>query len=138
HWDSMLQATVFAADDPVLALAAHRIIYGDVDLADVSAERVAGVLLSTLRQLDRIELLMTGPAAGVGSGEIRRVQSVKESPHVLEQQASTSVAARPGVLKAAASRFAWSRRPKIRRKGTPGVDSNAELPSVVRDESGTR
>lgn len=80
RYGNLLQGTLIADPDPVVALWAHRVIYGDAELTDVAAERVAAVAVSILREGDRPRRMMTGHAAGQGEGPIEPVAASPVPP----------------------------------------------------------
>jgi FkbM family methyltransferase len=77
RYGNIFQGTLLAERDPMVALGAHRVVYGDAELGDVAPERVAALVLSVLREGHRFERLMTGPAAGLGR---KPVEPVAASP----------------------------------------------------------
>jgi FkbM family methyltransferase len=70
RYGNVFQGTLLAETDPVVALGAHRVVYGDAELTDVAPERVAALAASILDEGDRFRRLMTGPAAGQGGGTV--------------------------------------------------------------------
>jgi FkbM family methyltransferase len=64
RYGNAFQGTLLSESDPIAALGAHRVVYGDKELTDVSPDRVAALALSILREGDRFRRMMTGAAAG--------------------------------------------------------------------------
>jgi FkbM family methyltransferase len=75
RYGNVFQGTLLAETDPVAALGAHRVVYGDAELTDLAPERVAALAVSILREGDRFRRLMTGPAAGQTGGPVPIVAS---------------------------------------------------------------
>jgi FkbM family methyltransferase len=135
RYSNYLQATLVTERDPILALDRHRALYGDAELADITGARVAEVSLSLLTGSERVELLMTGPAAGVGDGEVPLVRATPASPvSAPEPQASASPVSR--AAQAAKARGGdlrnrvrgWRRQRALRYSGP--------LPVVLTDARG--
>ncbi len=80
RYGNVLQATLLTQPDPLSAIARHRVVYGNAALSDVSAERVAAIAASMLRENDRFELMMRGAAAGETAGDVPMIPASPESP----------------------------------------------------------
>jgi hypothetical protein len=65
RYANLLQATIVRELDPTVALDRHRTVYGDDDLADVTATRVAEIAIFLADAMDRVDAYFTGTAAGI-------------------------------------------------------------------------
>jgi FkbM family methyltransferase len=134
RFGNYLQASLVTESDPLLALDRHRVLYGADDLRDIAGERVAEVAIGLLDGRQRVEALMTGPAAGVGDGEVAALAAtpdrlVLEPPPTPAERILGAVHQAPRRAQAVAARL-MERRRRDRAYDGP-------LPVVMRDARGT-
>jgi FkbM family methyltransferase len=70
RFDHVFQATILKEDDPLEALANHRVLYGNDKLSNLSPELVADVASSMVAERNRFAALMLGAAAGLTDGSV--------------------------------------------------------------------
>jgi FkbM family methyltransferase len=137
RYGNLLQATLVREQDPLAALANHRVLYGDKALSDVSGRRVAEVAATLLAERARFEALMLGPLSGRDGGGAERLPAVPDDPDlkrpllVRYAPAARALATRaqgaPVVIHTAVDRFRAQQRA---RKIT--------VPVVLHDRRGLR
>jgi FkbM family methyltransferase len=137
RYGNALQATLPSSPDSVTALIRHRTLYGSDDLSDVTPERVAAVAISVLRERERMEQVLAGPAAGIGTaqpGPPSRLRQVALPPRVSLR------AIRPGPVLRRAGRTlegaSAAARQRLQARRGPRRRPALALPAVVRDERG--
>jgi FkbM family methyltransferase len=132
RYGNAFQATLPSSRDPVTALIRHRTLYGADDLGDLAPERVAEVAISVLRERQRMEDVLAGPAAGAGGtlagpGSPSRVRETAPPPGASLRDV------RPG---RALRRASSAARHRLRARRERSRVSSDDLPKIVRDESG--
>jgi FkbM family methyltransferase len=70
RFDHVFQAMILREDDPLEALANHRVLYGNDRLSSLSPELVAEVASSMVAERSRFDALMLGAAAGRTDGSV--------------------------------------------------------------------
>jgi FkbM family methyltransferase len=135
RYSNYLQATLVTERDPILALDHRRALYGDAELTDLSGARVADVAIALLTGAHRVESLMTGPAAGVGDGEVPLVTATPSSPaRVVEPAATAGLAHR--ATEAARAHAAGAVHRLRTWKRERALRYNGPLPVVLSDARG--
>jgi FkbM family methyltransferase len=133
RFGNFLQASLVVQSDPILALDRHRTLYGDDELSDVSAARVAEVVVGLLDGRDRVAALMTGSAAGVGDTDVPQLPTtpdrcVPEPPPTPAQRVRGILGRLPARARAGVAELAT-------RQERP-ADYDGPVPTVMRDERG--
>ena len=135
RYTNYLQASLVTERDPLLALDRRRALYGDAELTDITGSRVADVAIAMLNGTRRVEMLMTGPAAGVGDGGVPLVHATPDSqtepPKPIGADRLSTRARHVGTAyatRAAQSVRAWRRERALRYDGP--------LPVVLADARG--
>jgi FkbM family methyltransferase len=134
-----LQATLVTERDSVLALARQRTVHGSDDLADVTTERVAAIAVPLIEDLDRVGLLMAGPAAGRGAGET--LLPPLEGAVAAEPVAAPARSAPERALRAPFAVFASSLRKAALAREERALGRrirSTRLPAVLEDARGAR
>jgi FkbM family methyltransferase len=131
RYGNALQATLPSSLDPVTALIRHRTLYGADDLGDVSPERVAAVAMSVLRERERMEHVLAGPAAGIGDAP-----ADQHSPYEVRSGAPPIVSRKVVRVARTVGRASTATRHRLAARRERGRARQIEVPTVVRDERG--